>query len=747
MKAISPEARQAYIQAQEELAACSRVVGEAFFPVMVEALAQALSVRWVLLSKLDPTDPQKVQTVAAWDNGPVENFSYTLAHSPCENIVAEGTCQYADGITRLFPHDELLVEMGAESYVGAPLRSASGEVLGLLAVLDDKPMEHSQTASEIVEVLAGRAAAELERVSAASINERLGQIVENAVSEVYVFDAGTYKFVLVNRGARENLGYSMEELKQLTPWDLKPDFTAKEFTEMVEPLRNGSSPHFLFETKHRRKDGTLYDVAVQLQFIQGPENVYYASITDISERKRAEEARAHLAAIVASANEAIISKDLNGIVKSWNRGAEEIFGYAADEMIGTSIRRIIPDDQQHEEDDILDNIRRGRQVSKFDSVRLRRDGSPVHVSISISPIFDSTGKIVGASKIANDITDRKRAEERERLLMREVNHRAKNLLAVVQAIARQTGRGDPDTFVHRFGERIQALARSQDLLVTSGWQDVPIDSLVQSQLSHFRDVLAERIKISGPSLKITAETAQAIGLALHELATNAAKYGALSNDSGIVTISWEVVCDDAGDQRFVMTWSESGGPPVTKPSQRGFGSTVVDDMLKASVRGEIDFDFEPSGLKWRVECAAGAVLERDQIRSRQSGPSGARSARSPDQGGRVLVVEDEPLVAIEIAQTLRDAGFEVLGPTSSVAGAFELLKGDGCVAAVLDINLGTETAEPIAERLAEDMIPFLTVSSYSISQRPGAFENAPHLDKPLRPDMLITKLTDCLNVA
>lgn len=606
---LPPLASPGYVLAQAELAACSKVVGEAFFPVMVEALANALMVRWVLLCSLHPSDPTKVRTIAVWDNGPGEQFEYSLEHTPCSNIVTDGTCIYREGVARLFPRDEMLVKMGAESYVGAPLRSTSGEVLGLLAVLSDKPMNPAHPASDIVEVFAGRAAAELERIARASINERLGQIVENSVSEAYVFDADTYKFVLVNRGARANLGYTIEELRQLTPWDIKPEFTTENFVRMAEQLRKGGKSHFFFETVHRRKDSSVYDVAVQLQYIPGAEDVYYASITDISDRKHAEQTRAHLAAIVSSARDAIISKDLHGTIKSWNGGAEQMFGYSAAEMVGTPIRHIIPPDRQGEEDEILAKISQGEKISNFDTIRVRRDGQNIDVSITISPIVDGGGNIIGASKIAHDISERKRAEERERLLMREINHRAKNLLTLVNAIARQTSAGDLETFRRRFGDRIRALAASQDVLVHDGWQDVAIEALVRSQLAHFGETMGDRIRVSGPDLKIKAASAQAVGLALHELATNAAKFGALSNETGTVAITWKIVGDEEPEQRFSMMWMESGGPPVTKPTRKGFGSTVIDHVLRANVNGDIDIDFAPGGLVWRLTCPTSTLLQ------------------------------------------------------------------------------------------------------------------------------------------
>lgn len=738
---LTPQGKESHFGlVYEMLAGCSKVVGEAFFPMMVEALAHSLSVRWVFMCVLTPGDPDRAATLAAWDNGPIENFEYDLRHSPCADIVTQGACCFPDNITNLFPQDHLLKEMGAVSYVGTPLRSSSGQILGLLAALDEKPIPHADQAAEILELFSGRAAAELERLATASINERLGRIVEDSVSEVFIFNGDTCRFELVNRGARENLGYSMDELRSLTPWDLKPEFTRDEFLAFVAPLRRGEVPNLLFETVHRRKDGSLYDVAVQLQYFAGVENLFYASINDITERRRAEQARAHLAAIVASSNEAIISTALDGTVRSWNKGAEKIYGYAADEMIGRSVTRLIPADRKDEEDSILARVSKGEMVSNYETVRVCRDGRQVDVSVNVSPIYDTSGRIVGASKIAHDISERKRAEARERLLMGEVNHRAKNMLALVQVIARQTVVSDPTTFQERFDERIQALAASHDVLLQSGWQDVPLHELVRSQLAYFGADVGQRIRLSGPDLHLRAAAAQAFGMALHELATNAAKYGALSNDDGAVEISWQIVDDAAADPVFELVWTECGGPPVTAPARRGFGSTVIERILKLSIDGEVDLDYAPTGLVCRAQCPTRKVLEKhtsgSSLQSRQAAKVDVPGLR----GRRVLVVEDEVLIAVEVAEFLKDAGFEILGPVGSVKQAIELLDTEACDVGVLDINLGGETSEPIAEWLGRNGTPFLTLSSYGVNDRSPVFANSPHLDKPLRPAMLVKEI-------
>jgi two-component sensor histidine kinase len=207
--------------------------------------------------------------------------------------------------------------------------------------------------------------------------------------------------------------------------------------------------------------------------------------------------------------------------------------------------------------------------------------------------------------MAHDATEQRAHEEQIHLLMREVSHRAKNMLSLVQAIARQTAAREPEDFIGRFTERIQALAANQDLLVRNKWQGVDTEDLVRAQLAHFADLIESRIAVHGPKLRLNAAAAQAVGLALHELATNAGKYGALSTDAGRVDVGWRL-----GDDIFAMSWTERDGPPVRPPKRRGFGSTVIDSMAKRAVSGEVELDYAPSGLEWRLTCPAANALER-----------------------------------------------------------------------------------------------------------------------------------------
>jgi PAS domain S-box-containing protein len=218
---------------------------------------------------------------------------------------------------------------------------------------------------------------------------------------------------------------------------------------------------------------------------------------------------------------------------------------------------------------------------------------------------------------AQDITERKLREERERLLMREINHRAKNMLSLVHAIARQTAAREPRDFIGRFTERIQALGANQDLLIRNKWHGVDVEDLVRTQLAHFADLPGSRIAADGPKLCLNAAAAQAIGLAMHELATNAGKYGALSMDRGRVNVSWQTDGDT-----LTMSWTECGGPPVSTPERRGFGTVVMQEMVEHSVDGKVDLDYAPAGLSWRLTCPAANVLEPRTLSFVESFPEG-----------------------------------------------------------------------------------------------------------------------------
>jgi len=299
-----------------------------------------------------------------------------------------------------------------------------------------------------------------------------------------------------------------------------------------------------------------------------------------------------LASIVEFGDDAIVSKNRDGIITSWNRGAERIFGYLAEEVSGKPITILIPPERHHEEDVILERIRRGDRVDHFETIRRRKDGNLIDMSLTISPVRDANGKVVGASKIARDISERKRSEAQISVLAREAEHRAKNLLANVKAVVHLSQAGTPDGLKEAIEGRIKALANVHSLFVQSRWRGAELGNLVNQELSPYSHEGEERTRIDGPTVMLKPDVAQAIAMALHELATNAAKYGALSRAKGEVHVKWSFAADD----RVMLRWTEAAGPPVNPPTHKGFGTDVIGAMIRAHVGGDMRLDWRTEGL-------------------------------------------------------------------------------------------------------------------------------------------------------
>ncbi len=440
---------------------------------------------------------------------------------------------------------------------------------------------------------------------------------------------------------------------------------------------------------------------------------------DITERKRNEEIAQRLASIIESSDDAIISKDLDGTITSWNKSAERIFGYTAGEVIGKPITILIPPDRLEEEDVIIARIRSGQRVEHYETVRLCKHGNSIEISLTISPVRNAQGTIIGASKIARDITDRKRAEEAARraeqelrdfvenanvgmhwvgpdgiilwanrtemdmlgftreeyigrhiaefhadqpviesilrrltnretlhncearlrckdgsirdvlinsnvlwdgdkfvhtrcftrditerkqreeqiaILAREAEHRAKNVLATVQATVHLSNSDTPEGLKQAIEGRIQALANVHRLFVETRWTGAELHTLVKDELAAYCRDGEDRARIDGPELLMRPEIAQAVAVALHELATNAAKHGALSVTAGHVQVEWSC----ASDGRLILRWTETGGPPVKPPTRRGFGTRVMDGIIRGQLKGEMRFDWHAEGLACEI---------------------------------------------------------------------------------------------------------------------------------------------------
>ena len=323
-------------------------------------------------------------------------------------------------------------------------------------------------------------------------------------------------------------------------------------------------------------------------------------LVDVTESNLAKQSALRLASIVDSSDDAIVSKDLSGTIQSWNAGAERLFGYTAEEVIGKPITILMPPDRVNEEPGIIARIVRGERVDHYETVRRRKDGSHIDISLTVSPLKAPDGRIIGASKIARDITDRMRAQEQANLLLSEMKHRLKNSLSIVQAIASQTLGSITPQEQAAFAGRLQALAGAQDLLTLKNLRSVPLREVLLRALAPFQERHAERIVLDGvDDLSLDAGKVTLLNMGLHELATNAAKYGALSNDTGAVHLTWRVASTE-DSRRVKLTWQESGGPPVEPPTRKGFGSLLLEQALKSEL-GRAALEFRPDGVVCTVE--------------------------------------------------------------------------------------------------------------------------------------------------
>jgi PAS domain S-box-containing protein len=327
---------------------------------------------------------------------------------------------------------------------------------------------------------------------------------------------------------------------------------------------------------------------------------------DITERKQfeaalhaSEEQLRWLASIVESSDDAIVSKNLDGIITSWNRGAERVFGYTAEEAIGQPITIVIPQDRQDEERTILTRIRRGERIDHFETVRQRRHGSLIVVSLTVSPVKNAEGKIVGASKIARDITEQKRNQEQIATLAREAEHRSKNLLANVQATVMLSHADTSAGLKQAIEGRIQALANVHSLFVESRWIGAELSAIATQELAPYFETDEPRVRIDGQQVLLEPNTAQATAVILHELATNAAKYGALSGTEGKIDLTWL----HEADGRLIIRWTEMGGPAVQIPMHQGFGARVIERMI-GQLKGKVHFDWRPEGLVCEITLRA-----------------------------------------------------------------------------------------------------------------------------------------------
>jgi PAS domain S-box-containing protein len=361
----------------------------------------------------------------------------------------------------------------------------------------------------------------------------------------------------------------------------------------------------------------------------------------------------------------------------------------------------------------------------------KEDGAIRWVAAKGRGIFDADGNCVRVIGTAIDITKRKEAEERQVLLAREVDHRARNALAVIQSIIRLTRGKNVEEYVAAIEGRIKALARAHTLLSDSRWEGADLATLVGEELDPYRS--GDKVTFDGPGISLQPGTAQGLALALHELATNAAKHGALSSVKGKLSLSWQLRPD-----ALLLNWVESGGPPTSQPSAKSFGLRVIRASIEQQLGGEVTFDWDGGGLRCSFSIPgcdmmkAGQLSGAHKVAQLHGGTNGSRIVGKP----RVLLVEDEALVAMMIQESLAEFGYQVVGPVSTASEAAAQAKDGQFEAAVLDINLGDGAVYPIADTLTARGVPFVFVTGYDADSVDLRFRSTPILQKPIEREML-----------
>jgi PAS domain S-box-containing protein len=564
---------------------------------------------------------------------------------------------------------------------------------------------------------------------------RFRAIVDQNTAGIAIVDLDGH-FRLVNRRHSEITGYSMADLRDKTFIDIThPDDRPANLEMLAAMMTSGTG--YTMEKRFVRKDGRVIWIQVSSVAVRDANGVpQYAIglVLDIDERKHAEMANAHLAAVVASSADAIESVSLDGTILTWNQAAEDLYGYTAEEAIGRPLALIVPDERHDEIARTIAAVRAGDNMW-FETQRLRKDGSLVEVAVDAAPIRTADGVVVGISKVTHDISERRRAEatlqEREEqfrtlansipqlvwmansdgwivwyndrwyeytgttqeqmegdgwhrvhdpavlpdvvarwndsvrtgqpfemtfplrgadgafrpfltrveplrdsqgrvarwfgtgtditaqvehekhlnFVMRELSHRSKNLLAVVQAMARQTMQHSAgfEDFEGRFMGRLHGLARSHDVLVRQDWTGATIRDLVGAQLAPFVREDGASVEMSGENLVLKPDAVQNLGFALFELGTNAVKYGALAAPAGKIMVSWELVEAD-GRKHVRFVWQERGGPPVAQPLRKGFGAMVIERFIAVTFGGRVESLFLPEGFCWTLEIPAEHLL-------------------------------------------------------------------------------------------------------------------------------------------
>jgi PAS domain S-box-containing protein len=421
----------------------------------------------------------------------------------------------------------------------------------------------------------------------------------------------------------------------------------------------------------------------------------------------------------------------------WDEGQCRIFGVDHAKFVVTAenVKALIhPEDWprlQHAMEQLF-----AERKSHQTEFRIRRPNGEIRWCLgTAAPTMDGAGNVIRLSGVTADITARKESEVRQVLLAREVDHRAKNALAIVQSIVRLTRADSMPAYVAAVEGRITALSRAHTVLSHSRWQGADLTGLVEEELAPYRSDRGDRIAAVGPAVSLQPASAQTLTLALHELATNAVKYGALSSIAGRLKVSWELE-----PSTLVLHWEESGGPRVKKPAKLGFGTRIIVASVEGQLGGRANFQWGDDGLHCILTIPRGEKIGQPALAVREKALDDKAAAIAGERlavnGNRVMVVEDEALVAMVVSDAMVELGYQVVGPFSRPPDAIAAVKNNDIAAAILDINLAGTLVYPVAEELTSRGIPFVFVTGYGVESIDKRFADIPVLQKPIERETL-----------
>lgn len=550
-----------------------------------------------------------------------------------------------------------------------------------------------------------------------------------------------------NKGAERLKGWKAEEVIGKpynilhTPESRATNAPGRELKIAAETGR------FEEQAPRMRKDGSIFAAQVSLFPLRDErgEVTGFVKVTrDISEKTKAGRAildsRRRMEGIVQSAMDAIITIDDEQRIVLFNPAAEKIFGYSVDEVLGQPVTILIPPQYQDQHDEHVRRFFESGVINrKLESenplLALRRNGEQFPIEASISQVTVG-GERVGTI-ILRDITERQMNEESRALLAREVDHRAKNALAVAQALVGLTKADTIEEYAEAVRGRIEALGRAHSLLSQSHWRGGALEQLIRDELRPYAK--ADQLRIGGPNVTAKADAVQSLSLLFHELATNAVKYGALSRESGQVAATWH------RDGPFMLiTWKETGGPPVVAPKRKGFGTRLLNQVSGRQLNAKLEFHWNPDGLRLKLKLAADLFIMNPDAADEEA--DAGKQALHPmdwDRDRKILLVEDEELVALELSTELSRLGWGIVGPASTLHEAQSLLSARFDVA-VLDVNLRGRSVYPLAEALEERQVPFLFCTGYEMVDPEGRFPDVPIIRKPAHPAAVSAALDDLL---